>query len=137
MEGSHSSKSSDAIWRRWKSIVSSLANIYMLTHDLYQLIIQSVNKDNREEMIEQINELLNKREVALQNYNPAPSINDEEVMKEISLWNVTINSRLEEIKLQIQKDLVQLRKAKSSNLQYTNPYQNVATKDGMFYDKKK
>lgn len=117
--------------------MNKVSVVYNLTKDLYQLVLQPVNKDNREEIIEQINELLNKRELELENVNFPLSKNEEESLREISVWNQTINTKFLEMKQQIQKDMIQLKKKKNTNQIYTNPYQNVATSDGRFYDKKK
>lgn len=117
--------------------MNKVSDAYNLTKDLYQLILQPVNKDNREKIIEQINELLNRREDALENVDFPLSQAEEGLLKEISLWNETINIKFLEIKQQIQKDMIQLKQKKATNQQYTNPYYNVATSDGRFYDKRK
>lgn len=108
-----------------------------ITEQLFHLVSKPVLSDQREERIEKITVLLDEREQLLSNLKPPFSQEEKQLFSKIVSWNETITTKFVELKQDIQHDMVQLKKTKSSNVQYTNPYQNVSTSDGMFYDKRK
>jgi flagellar protein FliT len=117
--------------------VSAVTKVYGVTEQLFQLVSQPVTKDNRDECIQQITSLLEKREQLLTDVHPPFATNEKQLFQQIIDWNEVITTKFVEIKQHIQHDMIQLKKTKSSNQQYVNPYQNVSATDGMFYDKRK
>jgi len=137
METSYTTEPTKKAWSRWTSIVSSMEEIYTVTKKLYLLVSKSVNKEGRDQLIEDILLLLNQREELLSDLEPCLTENDGQLFKQVIVWNETINETFNQIKQTIQKDMVTLKKSKATNHQYINPYQDISTIDGMFYDKRK
>jgi flagellar protein FliT len=117
--------------------VNALEKVYGITEQLFQLVSQPIAKDVRDECIEKITSLLENRDQLLSDVQPPFAKSDQQLFQQIVTWNEIITKRFAEIKQQIQQDMMQLKKTKSSNQQYVNPYQGISTSDGMFYDKRK
>ncbi|KKI89230.1 hypothetical protein WQ54_27065 [Bacillus sp. SA1-12] len=88
-------------------------------------------------MILRITSMLDHREELLKGVQPPFTANDKRDFDQIVAWSDVIHTKFAELKQQIQLDMMQLKRAKSSKQQYVNPYQNISTSDGMFYDKRK
>nr|WP_304216830.1 flagellar protein FliT [Fredinandcohnia onubensis] len=116
--------------------MSTLDSLYMSTKELVDLLSIPIQKENREEVIEMINTLLNSRDTLITEIKPPFKEKEKELGAEIVRMNKIIDSKLAEIKHEIQMDLAQLKKSKTSSIKYTNPYQ-AGPSDGMFFDKKK
>ncbi len=137
MEASYSNHTSTAVWSRWKSIVRAIEKVHDVTEQLYQLVLKSVPTEERDEQVKKITTLLDQREQDLQNVHPPFSETDSQLFQQIVDWNETITNKFSETKKEIQLDILELKKKKSSNQQYLNPYEGVSSSDGMFYDKRK
>lgn len=137
METGYSNQSPTAAWSRWTSVVSAFDQVYAITEQLFHLVSKPVEKEERDACIQKITSLLDKREQLITDVHPPFTANERERFQQIVLWNESITKRFAEIKQHIQKDMIQLKKTKSSNQQYVNPYKNLSTSDGMFYDKRK
>ena len=117
--------------------MSALEKVYGVTEQLFQLMSQSIGKEERDDVIEKITSMLETRDQFLTDVHPPFTAKDKQLFDKIVVWNEVINKKFAEIKQLIQLDMTQLKKKKSSNQQYINPYQGVSTSDGMFYDKRK
>lgn len=137
MEAGYPNRSPTTVWSRWTSVVSQVQKVHTITEQLLQLVAKPVVKDQRDELIDQITSLLEKREQLLPGVQAPFSEEDKLFSQQIIDWNQVITAKFTDIKQQIQLDMIQLKKSKSSNQQYINPYQSVSTSDGRFYDKRK
>ncbi|WP_299093528.1 flagellar protein FliT [uncultured Metabacillus sp.] len=117
--------------------MSSIEKVYGITKQLFELMSHPVIKDTRDDVIQRITSMLDHREELLKEVQPPFTENDKRAFEQIVAWNKVINTKFTDLKQQIQLDMVQLKRAKSSKQQYVNPYQHVSTSDGMFYDKRK
>jgi flagellar protein FliT len=117
--------------------MSVVNQIYTVTSTLHDLITdETFRHDNRDEVIEKIEQLLSKRQELLPHLE-GPFSEEEKVLgRRIVELNKVIDEKLPLFKAEIQKDMNKVKKQKSSNEIYTNPYKNVSF-DGMFFDKKK
>jgi flagellar protein FliT len=107
---------------------------YDLTNDLLQ-VVQSFNEENRDDVINQIEELLEKRQDILQQIKPPFSNEEHALGQEIVKMNRALDTKLILISNEVQRDMNGLNKKKVSAKKYTNPYESVNF-DGMFYDKR-
>lgn len=117
--------------------MSSVQEIYGITERLLNLVEKPIELEQRDDIILKITSLLEEREELLENCNAPYTEVEKSLGKQIVQWNSVVMGRFEELKSQIQRDMMQLKKTKSTNSQYVNPYQGVSTSDGMFYDKRK
>jgi len=117
--------------------MSQVQELHDVTSKLYNLVQQSPNFDERDEFLEQIHGLLDKRE-ELMNQVEGPYSDDEKRLgKEVIHMNETIEIEVQRLMKQIKLDMARAKKQKNSNQKYTNPYQNLNNFDGMFLDQKK
>lgn len=93
------------------------------------------NSQDRDQSIEQIQGLLEKRDTALADIQPPFSEEEEKLGRQLVGLNKRVLTLLEQEKKAIQVDIKQLRVKKTSTNKYVNPYQSLAT-DGVFYDKR-
>ncbi|MEH7225060.1 flagellar protein FliT [Bacillus sp. JJ1566] len=116
--------------------MNALLSLYHITKELLELVEQPISKENRDSIIEKITSLLDLRDRTIKEISPPYTDDENKVGTEIVRMNKIIDSKLAEIKLEIQTDLAQLKKSKATSKKYANPYQ-VGSADGMFFDKRK
>ncbi|MFC7063344.1 flagellar protein FliT [Halobacillus seohaensis] len=115
------------IWQQFLSI----------TERLSQKVNQKVTDDNREQVIVDVQQLLDQRSDLI-NQLPQPETESEKsTVQRVMELDLDINQKLEFLFDGLKGELRNMRKQKSSNQRYTNPYQSVASYDGMFMDRKK
>jgi flagellar protein FliT len=107
------------------------------TKELYDLVqSESFNDSVRDDVIERLDQLLDERQLLLDQFKPPFSDDEKKMGLEILEWNRVIESKLSSFQQAIQRDINGLSKKKSSVNKYVNPYESMQH-DGMFYDKKK
>ena len=115
--------------------MNAIQSFYDVTKQLVQML-EATTVNDRDERIEKINQLLNKREELLPLIKQPATEEDKQVAKEILLLNQKLMTLLEKEKLEIKKDINSLNHRKESTKKYVNPYESLQT-DGMYYDKRK
>lgn len=99
-------------------------------------LINSLQEKDRDQKVGKVQELLDNRERLLPTLKPPYS--DEEMLlgQKLIELNKQLSVLLANEKADIQKDLIELKNKKTSNVKYENPYDSYTT-DGVFYDKRK
>ncbi|MCD7034439.1 flagellar protein FliT [Metabacillus sp. GX 13764] len=115
--------------------MSAVQSIFDKTKELLTKASEPVSKEMREELIQKLDSLLDEREPFLRQLAAPFSALEEKQLEQIASWNIELVERMTSIKEDIQKDLVNVKKAKTHTVKYVNPYQSVSI-DGMFYDKR-
>ncbi|MFC4322481.1 hypothetical protein [Litchfieldia salsa] len=115
----------------------SVEKLYRDTKQLIQLLENPVPKEDRDDYIANIEQMLESREQLMDKLNPPYTEEEMRLGKELIDDQKIIDEKFKMIKSQIQTDLNQLSKTKESNNKYTNPYQSLSNGDGMFFDRKK
>ncbi|MCP3028111.1 flagellar protein FliT [Halobacillus sp. A5] len=117
--------------------MSSWSVFLQYTEELSQQVNQKVKDDNRDEVIQEVQRLLKKRAQMLEGL-PQPADEEEKaIVKQIMYLDVDINQKLEFLFNGLKMEMRHMKRQKSSNKKYTNPYESVASYDGMFMDRKK
>lgn len=117
--------------------MGKLETLYNVTKELEDVVNQSITSKNRESVIEQMNLLIEKRGILMENVKP-PFTEEEKLMgKKLVTMNETVQSKMGEVLHLLKIEMKQLKKQKKSNQNYVNPYKDVRTLDGMFMDSKK
>lgn len=101
-----------------------------------QLIQVYQGSGERDERISETERLLALRDEAMKNFTPPSSHAEREFLQKCKQLNDHLNSLMKQEKLNIQKDMKDLKLKKESTNKYINPYQSY-NPDGMFYDRKK
>lgn len=115
--------------------MNRVASLYIVTKELHDVLAEPIHKDNRDEPIEKITELLHSRDSLIGGIQPPYTVEEKKLGTEIVRLNEFIDKKLEEIKQTIQLDITQLSKNKKSTNKYANPYESGPA-DGMFFDKR-
>lgn len=94
--------------------------------------------EERDEYIETINSLLDKRGTIIQDLIQEGFHFDEQNRIHRTLLELDngIKERLAAVMDAVKQDMANLQKTKKSEQQYFNPYSDVRVMDGMYYDKK-
>ena len=94
--------------------------------------------EERDEYIDTINSLLDKRGTIIQDLIQEGFHFDEQNRVHRTLLELDngIKERLAAVMDAVKQDMANLQKTKKSEQQYFNPYSNVRVMDGMYYDKK-
>lgn len=116
--------------------MSSVQEIFRITERLITILEKPVPQENREDVIDEISFLLEEREKFLKELKKPNNEHEKQIGKQVIKWNIIINEKLDQIKSQVQKDIMNLKKTKATNKHYVNPYKDVTISDGMFYDKR-
>jgi len=117
--------------------MNQVQTLHEVTSELYDLVHIPPSSDEREEVIEKVNELLDQREKLLDGMEGPYSDDEKRLGKEILHMNETIQVQVQSLMKQVKMDMANVKKQKTTNQKYTNPYQNLNNFDGMFLDKKK
>jgi flagellar protein FliT len=115
--------------------MSSVLLCYTITKQLKEALEQ-VNDENRESTIEKVESLLEKRQSVIGTIKPPYTLEEQELGKQMIVWNGQIDRQLTQLRLEIKRDMNGLTKKKTSVQKYSNPYESLQY-DGMFYDKRK
>jgi len=116
--------------------MSRLEELYKLTIDLEATLNQEITNNNREEIIAEINELVDKREKVISDIQPPFTDAENEIGQKVIKLNKTIEQKLEAVFSQLKEEMKQMQKRKKSNRSYINPYGKMKTIDGMYLDSK-
>lgn len=133
MEAGNPIKPSKTICSRWPSLVNGLQLFFDLTVQLIKLYQTDGDLDDR---IQETERLLALRDEAVKNATPPSTDAERELVQKCKQLNDHLNGLMNQEKLNIQKDMKDLRTKKESTNKYVNPYLNF-NPDGMFYDRKK
>jgi flagellar protein FliT len=115
--------------------MSAVEECYDLTKELL-ILLDKVDSENRDQVIEKVEALLDQRESFLKSIHPPFSEGEKAQGDQIVQWNSIIDKKLILLRTEIKRDMNGLNKKKTSVKKYTNPYDSMQF-DGMFYDKRK
>lgn len=112
-----------------------LARFIKASKELKGLLEQEVNNDDRDRVIQKIEELLTERQKCLAELSDLSSLT-EKSKEDLVKLEKEIQVLMENQKNVIHKEIKTLQLKKQKNNHYANPYENLSV-DGMFLDKKK
>lgn len=115
------------------STVQQLLDVSRQLHDHLNNGIEHVDRD---EYIETISHLLDKRQSLIEQLPNEYTSEEKEIGKQIVSLNEKIDQRLQEKLRFLKNELETFQQNKRRREQYSNPYKNVSI-DGMYFDKKK
>lgn len=120
-------------------MTNEIQELLQLSANLYAQLGETPASDMRENYIDEINKLLDMRMQAIEQlvnkgfkYNAA-----EKSHAMLFELDKGIKERLQNVMMDVKKDMKELQNAKKNEQQYTNPYGHVQSMDGMYYDRKK
>ncbi|WP_342534746.1 flagellar protein FliT [Lysinibacillus sp. FSL K6-0057] len=115
-----------------------IEQLLQVSANLYKILGEIPAGEERDEYINQINDLLNKRGQIMEVLKQENFQFNQENRIHLTLFELDngIKERLAAVMEAVKQDMANLQKTKKSEQQYFNPYSNVRVMDGMYYDKK-
>lgn len=113
-----------------------LEKVYVITIELKELLDQNITPKNREEVINQLNQLIEARGKWMDQLQPPYTEAEKELGEEIYNLNTGIQNKMQQLFTDLKLEMRQVQKQKKTNESYTNPYRNVHVSDGTFMDSK-
>ncbi|WP_107923553.1 flagellar protein FliT [Lysinibacillus parviboronicapiens] len=112
--------------------------LLQVSANLYKLLGEIPNSEERDSYIDNINVMLDKRGIIIKRLQEENFKFDAQNRVHNTLLELDkgIKQRLAVVMDAVKQDMANLQKTKKSEEQYFNPYSNVRTMDGMYYDKK-
>lgn len=116
----------------------SIDQFLQTSANLFKYLGDIPKGEDRDEYIETINEMLDKRGTIIESLIQEGFRFDEQNRVHRTLLELDngIKERLAAVMNAVKQDMVNLQKTKKSEQQYFNPYSDVRVMDGMYYDKK-
>lgn len=111
--------------------------IYELTEQMKTNLDQMMTAKNREAIMNKVNSLLEQRGQHMESIKPPYTKEEKQLGKELLHLNEQVQKQIEEAFSELKIEMKQVKRQKSSNKKYLNPYQNVQVMDGRYLDKKK
>jgi flagellar protein FliT len=109
--------------------------LFSVTTQLAELTSNAPSQEKRDEVIEQIFDLLDERDVLLPKVESPKDENERLLISKIVDLNNQINRSMNFILADIKKDLTGLKEQKKAHTQYINPYKSLSNMSA-FFDKK-
>lgn len=118
--------------------MEKLNMLLQISAKLFEHLSVSPKSDNRDEYINTINYMLDKRGAIIEELMNDGFRFDEQnhIHRTLLELDNGIKKRLAAVMDAVKQDMANLQKTKKSEQQYFNPYSNVRVMDGMYYDKK-
>ncbi|WP_433595884.1 flagellar protein FliT [Lysinibacillus xylanilyticus] len=112
--------------------------LLQVSANLYKLLGDIPKGENRDDYVDTINNMLDKRGTIINGMKQEGFHFDEQDRIHRTLLELDngIKERLSVVMIAVKQDMANLQKTKKSEEQYFNPYGNVRVMDGMYYDKK-
>lgn len=116
---------------------SPLSELLQVTEQLKEVLNVPVTSANREEIIEQTNALIEKRETYIAKIETPFSVEEKQIGEQIIDLNIFIQKQMEQLFSDLKVEMKQVKQKKQSNRLYVNPYKSTQAIDGMYMDEKK
>ncbi|WP_102028695.1 flagellar protein FliT [Salirhabdus sp. Marseille-P4669] len=116
--------------------MSAVIQLHEKTANLHEQLKQDSTEKDREELISEITIFVNERDELLKAIKPPFTEKEMNLGKEILVMDQQIQEVLQRLLSGLKGSMKDIQNKKRNNRKYVNPYQNVSTVDGMFFDKK-
>ncbi|UOQ45735.1 flagellar protein FliT [Halobacillus salinarum] len=112
-------------------------DFYGLTLKLELTLNENVTRGNRSEIIERVNDILDERSILMKELAQVQSAEERDMKEQVLAKEPELTARLDVLFRELKTEMRNVKKTKSSNQRYTNPYRSVSSYDGMFLDHRK
>ncbi len=118
--------------------MSAVKELYLQTKALIEFVEAPFPKgdDERDQFLAELDERLAKREPFIKQVDgQSLSEAEKQLGQELVTLNLQLTKRMEQLRMEIQGNLIQLETKKATSRKYENPYDGPST-DGIFFDKR-
>lgn len=115
-----------------------MKDLYLQTEELVTFVKQPLSDDHdeRDAFLVELDIKLQKRESLLKKIDGSELTSAERKLgNEVIKLNQQLNERLEQIQMEIRRNLADLKEKKKTGRKYENPYEGP-TSEGIFFDKR-
>jgi len=116
--------------------MNKVQKVYEITESIHQLLFNQDQKLEREQLIEQVNELIDQRQKEVDQLAPPYTEEETKLGQKTIQFDEAINEELSVLFKNIQADMKEVQQRKAQNKSYINPYGKLKTTDGMYLDSK-
>lgn len=116
--------------------MNKVQKVYDITESIYQLLFNQEQQLEREQLIEQVNELIDQRQTEVEHLAPPYTEEEMKLGQKTIQFDKVINEKLTVLFKDIQDDIKEVQQRKSQTKSYINPYGKLKTTDGMYLDSK-
>lgn len=116
--------------------MNRLLKIHELTNQISELLNRTVDSSNRESIISEVTNLIDKRGEHMELLNPPYKEEEFKMGKSLIAINQDIEEKMQNVFHDLKIEMKQVQQQKKTTNQYKNPYKAVDTMDGMFMDSK-
>ncbi|MRG84772.1 hypothetical protein [Salinibacillus xinjiangensis] len=116
--------------------MSAVKQLHEMTTEFFQLTTKRTEQNDRDQLLGDIMKYLDTREELIKKVKSPYTDEETRLGKEIVSMDEQIQASLQDILTQLKGSMKQVQNQKRNNTKYMNPYQNVSTVDGMFFDKR-
>ncbi len=117
-------------------MMDCLEKVFEITIELKELLERHITSQNREEIINKLNQLIEARGKWMEQLQPPYTAAEKELGEKIYSLNIEIQNKMQQLFTDLKLEMRQVQKQKKTNQSYTNPYRNVHVSDGTFMDSK-
>lgn len=116
--------------------MNKVQKVYEITESIHQLLFNQDKELEREQLIEQVNELIDQRQKEVDQLAPPYTEDEMKLGQKTIQIDKVINEKLTVLFKNIQEDMKEVQQRKVQTKSYINPYGKLKTTDGMYLDSK-
>ncbi|HLR65149.1 MAG TPA: hypothetical protein VK075_06960 [Pseudogracilibacillus sp.] len=116
--------------------MNKVQKVYDITESIHQLLFNQDQALERQQLIEQVNELIDQRQKEVEQLAPPYTEEEMKLGQKTIQFDKVINEKLTVLFKNIQDDMKEVQQRKVQTKSYINPYGKLKTTDGMYLDSK-
>lgn len=116
--------------------MNRLNELYEVTKELDNLLSNKATINNRQEVIDKVNHLVEKRSSYLSNLTPPYTKEEEQIGEKLIIMNNRIQKELDILFESLKTEMKQVKQQKKSAHSYITPYNKLGATDGVYMDTK-
>lgn len=116
--------------------MNKVDTLLSFTEDLLSHVNKSIEEKNREELITLLPEKMAERETLIQALSPPYTSEEKQKMQEVLDLDKIIQEKMQHVFQALKSEMRYAKQQKQSTKKYLDPYRQVATNDGSYWDKK-
>ncbi|MFC4557518.1 flagellar protein FliT [Virgibacillus kekensis] len=117
--------------------MNTLKELYEVTEKLDVILSGKITPANRNEVIDQINNMVERRGMLMKDISPPHSEEEKQLGNDLVKLDQEIRKKMDTMFTELKTEMKQSKKQKKSNRTYVNPYKNVGSSDGRYVDSRK
>ncbi|GAB4072941.1 hypothetical protein GCM10028778_06040 [Barrientosiimonas marina] len=114
--------------------MEKVQELLALTQQMEKLLDGDIYAENRDDVMANVQDLLEKRDKLLHQIEPPFADDESDMGQQVIEINHRVERKMNEQFAELKQVMKQVKQQKKSNRSYINPYAQVKTADGMYMD---